>query len=247
MRQSLPLFASEPHAHEPSIDPRHGARSAQARSIRLGDVRLRQFGLHHGGDHGGLQRLFRGHRLRRGQLGDFGLDGSLVAVLPADHAECARLGCICRPACSEETTAGRAHRGLCVGHRGIGRNRRRRFLAGAGSDRIFQLVFWQWREHHRCIPAGTGHQQGHGANIRIQLGAWLFGWAGRAGGVSVADQCCTGRRRFSSQLCASQHVDHRRILRGWRGADLCAAARTRSSAGRRNDHRAGPRQPQADL
>jgi hypothetical protein len=92
-RLPLPMDAAGP---EP--------RRAQARGLRLGDVRLRQLGLHHGGADGGVQRLLRGRggRRRPGHAGldrDAGLSSLLVMLTMPAWAPG-------RPACGQEAAAG---------------------------------------------------------------------------------------------------------------------------------------------
>ena len=72
IRAHRPTPRGRPHDDD---CPRRAERGcAQARGLRLGDVRLRQLGLHHGRPHGRLQRLLRGRGRRRRRLGHAGLD-----------------------------------------------------------------------------------------------------------------------------------------------------------------------------
>ncbi|CAA9425471.1 MAG: Uncharacterized MFS-type transporter, partial [uncultured Ramlibacter sp.] len=156
--------------------PARGAEPgrAQARGVRLGDVRLRQFGLHHGGHHRRLRRLLRRRHRGKGGLGHVRLDRGaqhLVRHRDAHHAEHRGLR---RPSsgeeadpCAGDTGVRREHR--CPGVRGAG-------FGGAGhaADHRFQHLLQLWRVTHRRLPAGAGTARGHGEGERMGLGLRLL-------------------------------------------------------------------------
>jgi crotonobetainyl-CoA:carnitine CoA-transferase CaiB-like acyl-CoA transferase len=84
-----------------------------ARGLGLGDVRLRQLRLHHGGGHRAVQRLFRRCRRGRRAVGDAGLDGGAGGVLSGHPHHRAGSRRVCRPPCRQETPAGAVDAG-CV-------------------------------------------------------------------------------------------------------------------------------------
>ena len=70
----------------PLFDPgRAERRRAQARGVRLGDVRLRQLGLHHGRADGGVQRLLRRRRRRQRAVGHAWPGRCALALSSADR------------------------------------------------------------------------------------------------------------------------------------------------------------------
>ena len=230
------LRAGRPMA--PAGDAQHGLvlvrraepRRAAARAVRLGDVRLRQLGLHHRGHHGGVCGLLRGRRGGRGRLGAAGVDGGAVHFLRHRHAHHAQPGRVGRPAWREEKAADLVHGGLRRRHCSDGAGASRRRAAGDGAHHRLQHLLLVWRVADRGLPARAGAARSHGQGQRLGLGFRLSGRhadAGRLPGVCAA---CAKPGTGRVAVRAGHAADH--------GGGVCAGcwrhlrAAARAGAGR---------------
>ena len=203
---------------------------AFARGLWLGDVRLCQFGLFHGGHHGRFCRLFCGRCGRRGRLGHIGLDIWPEPVLFCRDVDHARLGCMGRPGGGQKTHADVGHGRLRTQHGGFG-------VGGAGSGGAgfvhlgaVQYLLFLWRVAHGFVFARTGQTRGHGPSERLGL---VFGLHRRHADAGHLPGLCFGRAsagRDGWAVCAGDHVDHGSRL--WRCGfgDFCLAARALAAA-----------------
>ena len=154
--------------HGPVSTIRPDAWRAQARGVRLGDVRLRQLGLHHGRADRGVQRHFVGGVADGASwapwLGPARLRlSSLIVMITMPvigaYADLRR----------QEALVGVVHVGLRRGHRRPGRRRAGRRGLGADCHRAVQRVLHLWRIADRVFPAGAGARRSHGQRVGLGL------------------------------------------------------------------------------
>jgi len=164
----------QPHARSgDESGPRAAARRAPARGLRLGDVRLCQFGLHHGGHHGHLRRLLRSRHCRWCHLGHAGLDGGLGLFQSAGAAQRPRARGLGRRARRQKATGGADHRRLRAHHGGAGLGRAGQRAAGAGAAGAVECVFQRRRQSGGGLfararaPAAPGHPVGLGLGLGL--------------------------------------------------------------------------------
>ncbi len=220
------------HLSQSSRQQSHGSlspgcaqsRRAQARSVGLGNVRLRQFGLHHRRPDGRVRGLFRRRSGRRGGLGHVRLDRSVGGIerdRDADHAGSRRL---CRLACGKKAAVGVVHVRLRADHRRAGRRRAWRRGVGGGCGRAVECVLHLRRIADRGLPARTGAPGQHGTDIGLGLELRLLRRHAHSRAQPRLRDAGPGTRAVGVAVRAGDDADHGRHLRRGSSGDLRVVA-----------------------
>ena len=205
---------------------------APARAVGLGDVRFRQFRLHHRGHHRLVQRLLRRRAGGGRALGHLCLDRGAGGLPRAGRDQRAGDGRLGRPAWREEASARPHHRGLRALHRPACPRRAGGAVVGRGLPGRRHLLLRRWREPDRRLPAGDRPSARPGPGVRLGLGAGLSGRPVHPGAVPGLYRLGRGAGPGSAALRAGEPADHRLPVRPGQPAHLPLAARARR-AGRR--------------